>query len=285
MNPAATHPDSLPRRLAVYVHERFPLAAHLPLIALLFVSSTQVALAVSGPGQSLWFGAWVLLLAFLTLRLSDDDHDFEHDAAAHPDRPLPRGLLSRVELRWTAAVVVSALLGLSAALGTGTLLAALGCLAFIAAMRGLSPKLEGRPFLTAITHNPLLAGFTVLAGTCTTAGLTWAFGWYAATVCGAGLVFELGRKWSRYEKAAGRAGAGLFAGAASAFTTALLAVTLVRLPGAAPLQAAFALLPVGGAGLWLASHRRTAETFERAATVFLIAVLVTAALAAWRSAP
>ena len=45
------------------------------------------------------------MLFFAELRLMDELKDYEKDLIAHPERPLPRGLLSREEVR--AAVLPS----------------------------------------------------------------------------------------------------------------------------------------------------------------------------------
>ena len=101
----------------VYQRERFPLAAHAPLVAAFSVSAVSFSALLRDP-QALpaWRSALVAfvtsLLCFLQLRIADEFKDAEEDARHRPYRPVPRGLVTLGELRAVgiAAAVVQAAL-------------------------------------------------------------------------------------------------------------------------------------------------------------------------------
>jgi 4-hydroxybenzoate polyprenyltransferase len=91
------------RRWAVYQRERFPLAAHAPLVAAFSASavcfSTLVRGVIAVPPLSALAVAFVTsLLFFLQLRIADEFKDFEDDSRFRPYRAVPRGLVSLREL-------------------------------------------------------------------------------------------------------------------------------------------------------------------------------------------
>ena len=111
--------DGLLDRWVVYQRERFPLAAHIPLVAAFSASavcfSSLVRGHVAAPSAAALFVAFVTsLLFFLQLRIADEFKDREEDARFRPYRPVPRGLVTLGELAWvgTVAGVVQLLLAL-----------------------------------------------------------------------------------------------------------------------------------------------------------------------------
>jgi 4-hydroxybenzoate polyprenyltransferase len=140
-----------------YVAERSPPAA------LVFVASGIALAPMAFRGAMDWavflacsagvFGLLVLL------RLADELKDFEKDKVIHPQRPLPRGLLTLAQAR-TAMRVVSLLLVLAAALGAlywtrlgGILLGV--TVAYLWLMYQeffIGRKLSAAPMLYALTH-------------------------------------------------------------------------------------------------------------------------------------
>ena len=104
-------------RWLVYQRERFPLAAHAPLVAafsasaVCFSSLARGHVAVPEP-SSLAVAFATSLLFFLQLRIADEIKDAAEDARFRPYRPVPRGLVTLGELRaigWGAAVLQLAL--------------------------------------------------------------------------------------------------------------------------------------------------------------------------------
>lgn len=128
-------------RWIVYQRERFPFAAHAPMVAAFSLSAVSfsallrtrgagafaesaTAAAVSAgqtAGQLVlpsWRGVLVAyvtsLLFFLQLRIADEHKDCEEDARYRPYRPVPRGLVTLRELTWIG--MASAVIQLALAL-------------------------------------------------------------------------------------------------------------------------------------------------------------------------
>ena len=82
-------------RWAVYQRERFPLAAHAPLVAAFSASAVCFSSLLRGPGgvprPAPFVVAFVTsLLFFLQLRIADEFKDFAEDSRFRPYRPVPR---------------------------------------------------------------------------------------------------------------------------------------------------------------------------------------------------
>jgi 4-hydroxybenzoate polyprenyltransferase len=198
-------------RWAVYQRERFPLAAHGPLIA----AFTSAAVCVSallrhpGAGEAMAAPGWRAfvaafgsgLLLFFQLRVADEFKDVRDDARHRAYRPVPRRLVSLRELR---------ALGLGAALAQAALAAwvaprLLWCLVGVWGYMLLMGQeffvarwMHHRPAATLLTHMlivPLIDLYAtafdwVPRATPAPDGLLW----FALASLGNGLVVELGRK-------------------------------------------------------------------------------------------
>lgn len=95
----------------IYQRERFPLLAHVPLIAAFSASGVSFSAALRGartPAALSLVAAFVTALCFfLQLRVSDEIKDADEDARFRPYRPVPRGLVTLPELkRLTAGAAV-----------------------------------------------------------------------------------------------------------------------------------------------------------------------------------
>ncbi len=126
IQPAATstvaHPKtlarpSLPVRWWIYLHERFPLETHAPLIAAFSFCTLSFSMLARGhivvPSlKAILVAFGTALLFFLQMRIADEFKDAEEDARYRPYRPVPRGLITLRELGFVAvaAGVVQALL-------------------------------------------------------------------------------------------------------------------------------------------------------------------------------
>ena len=87
----------------IYQRERFPIAAHGPLIlAFSFSAVSYSALLRGHVGWPIWPSVLVAfvtsLLFFLQLRIADEFKDFEEDSRYRPYRAVPRGLVRLREL-------------------------------------------------------------------------------------------------------------------------------------------------------------------------------------------
>jgi 4-hydroxybenzoate polyprenyltransferase len=87
----------------IYQKERFPLAAHAPLILVFSYSALSYSAILRNshhfPGLFPASVAFVTaLLLFLQLRIADEFKDFDDDSRYRPYRPVPRGLIKLKEL-------------------------------------------------------------------------------------------------------------------------------------------------------------------------------------------
>lgn len=112
-------------RWIVYQRERFPFAAHAPLVAAFSLSAVSFSALLRGENAGdadlllpSWLGVLVAyvtsLLFFLQLRIADEHKDRDEDARYRPYRPVPRGLVALRELTWIG--IGSAIIQLALAL-------------------------------------------------------------------------------------------------------------------------------------------------------------------------
>ncbi|MEO6002221.1 MAG: UbiA family prenyltransferase [Opitutus sp.] len=194
------------KRWWIYQRERFPVAAHGPLILAFSASAVSYSALLRGPTTSpvalSFVVAFVVSLgSFLLLRIADEFKDAEEDARYRPYRPVPRGLVTLRELGWVGFGVAS--LQLVLALQIGWRLVALLVVTWI--YFGLMSEeffarrwLKARPVIYLFSHMaimPLVDWFAtgcdwVHAGGIMPVGLFW---FLAASFCN-GVVIELGRK-------------------------------------------------------------------------------------------
>ena len=190
----------------IYQKERFPLAAHGPLIAAFSASAVSYSVLLRGvdarPALLSFLVAFPASLgSFLLLRVADEFKDAEEDARFRPYRPVPRGLVKLRELGWLGAGVALLQLALASRIGWPLV----GLLAVTWAYFGLMTEeffarkwLKARPVVYLFSHMlimPLVDWFAtgcdwVHSGGRMPAGLFW---FLAASFCN-GVVIELGRK-------------------------------------------------------------------------------------------
>jgi 4-hydroxybenzoate polyprenyltransferase len=106
------------KRWVVYQRERFPLAAHAPLVAAFSVSAVCFSSLARGHvalphAPSLVVAFATALLFFLQLRIADEIKDADDDARFRPYRPVARGLVTLAELKTIALVAAAVQLGLA----------------------------------------------------------------------------------------------------------------------------------------------------------------------------
>ncbi|MCM2280669.1 MAG: hypothetical protein NDI61_02345 [Bdellovibrionaceae bacterium] len=159
----------------IYLKERFPLPVYFLLVGGMSLSGSVLA-TDTGTGTATgdlasstvdWGGLVLsffgLLLFFAVLRLMDELKDYQKDVLAHPERPLPRGLLGTEQV---ARVIQMAMLGMvmfGILLGFMISWAPGGLYLFLSAYLWLMFKefylgsaLAARPILYAITHQVVL---------------------------------------------------------------------------------------------------------------------------------
>lgn len=190
----------------IYQRERFPLAAHGPLILAFSASAVSYSALLRGagarPAPISFAVAFVASLGtFLLLRIADEFKDAEEDARFRPYRPVPRGLVKLRELGWIGVGVGVVQFALAAPLGWSLVaLLAVTWTYFALMSREFFARrwLKARPLVYLFSHMgimPLVDWFAtgcdwVHAGTGMPRGLFW---FLAASFCN-GIVIEIGRK-------------------------------------------------------------------------------------------
>jgi 4-hydroxybenzoate polyprenyltransferase len=263
--PATARGGRPAQRWWIYQRERFPLAAHGPLIAAFSASAVSYSALLRGdvrPAAASYLIAFAVSLgSFLLLRIADEFKDADEDARFRPYRPVPRGLVSLRELAVVGIAV--ALLQLALAVRIGWSLA--GLLGITWLYFGLMSKeffarawLKARPVAYLFSHMlimPLIDWFAtgcdwVRAGGAMPRGLFW---FLAASFCN-GVVIELGRKIRAPEQEEPGVETYSFLwgrrAAVGAWLTAQAATLACALAAARPIGAAGLVAAVLGAG-WL----------------------------------
>jgi UbiA prenyltransferase family len=193
-------------RWVVYQRERFPLAAHAPLVAAFSVSAVCFSSVLRGrialpPITALLVAFITSLLFFLQLRLADEFKDRGIDSRYRPYRPVPRGLVTLRELGWVGAGAAAIQAALALALDASMLWILAAAWLYLALMTReffAGAWLRRRPVVYAASHMLILPLVDLYATACDwwhaghrpTRGLFW----FLAVSYLNGLVIEIGRK-------------------------------------------------------------------------------------------
>jgi hypothetical protein len=185
-----------------YFMERSPL----PLLLIVGVGQSLSAFYLFRTGFDLWpltLSAVGIIGLLLLLRMMDELKDFEKDKVAHPDRPLPRGLVSKQELRrvlWTTASLLLAYAGGIAVAGrplAGALYAFTVGYTFLMFREFFIPRLLNRnQFVYAVSHQAILLPMYLFAAAVSSPANTFAPRslWFALAGLGGSFVYEVSRK-------------------------------------------------------------------------------------------
>ncbi len=106
-----THPSG--SRWLAYIRERYPVAVYVLLSSGYVLTGWSLTHSTLS-ALPIVFGVACFMLFFFTLRLMDELKDYDKDVIAHPERPLPSGLLGRDQARRGIVTSMLAMLGLSA---------------------------------------------------------------------------------------------------------------------------------------------------------------------------
>lgn len=112
-----------------FVKERFSPVLYIPMIIFYFTANAAIALVSAGVTVRVFkeiAGIVVIFWVFLHLRIFDEIKDYEKDLTVHPERPLPRGLISIPEAKKMAVSVILVEIVLSLIIGLPSLVAS-GC--------------------------------------------------------------------------------------------------------------------------------------------------------------
>lgn len=103
----------------IYQRERFPIAAHGPLIAAFSFSAISYSALVRHAGHLPQLRSFLVafvssFLFFLQLRIADEFKDFDEDSLYRPYRPVPRGLVTLRDLTvvWIICILIQLALAL-----------------------------------------------------------------------------------------------------------------------------------------------------------------------------
>jgi UbiA prenyltransferase family len=194
-------------RWVVYQRERFPLLSTAPLVAAFSGSAVCLSSMLRGriampPIASLSVAFVSSLLFFLQLRIADEFKDFDEDARYRPYRPVPRGLVTLVELRWigiaAAAIQLTLAIWLDVALVPFLLIAWIW-LALMSVEFFVPAWLRARPLAYMFSHMAIMPLIDFYATACDwrvaglhapPAGLVW----FLIVSFFNGIVVEIGRK-------------------------------------------------------------------------------------------
>jgi 4-hydroxybenzoate polyprenyltransferase len=194
-------------RWIVYQRERFPLAAHAPLVAAF--SGSAVCFSSLVRGHAAWPSARALAVAFVTsllfflqLRIADEFKDFEDDSRYRPYRPVPRGLVALSELAWVAAGAAAIQLALALWLEPSIVWLLILAWAYLAVMTRefFVPRwLKAHPVIYMASHMVILPIIDMYATACDwwVAGLRQppaGLFWFLIVSFFNGVVVEIGRK-------------------------------------------------------------------------------------------
>jgi 4-hydroxybenzoate polyprenyltransferase len=194
-------------RWITYSRERFPLAAHGPLVAAFSASavcfSSLLRGSRTGPAVPSLVVAFVTsLLFFLQLRIADEFKDYEEDALYRPYRPVPRGLVTLRELAWVGVGCAAIQFALALWLEPSAAWLLLAAWAYLALMTRefFAPRwLKRHPIVYMTSHMLILPLVDLYATACDwwvaglrrpPAGLVW----FLLVSYLNGIIVEIGRK-------------------------------------------------------------------------------------------
>jgi 4-hydroxybenzoate polyprenyltransferase len=191
----------------IYQRERFPVAAHTPIIAAFSLSAVCYSQLIRGaqhlPGWKPCVVAFASsFLFFLQLRIADEFKDFKEDSRYRPYRPVPRGLVSLKDLGWVWAGCISIQLALALWLAPRLIVLLLVTWTYLLLMSKefFAPHwLKARPITYMVTHMAIMPLVDLYTTSCdwVPAGLSkppHGLLWFLLVSYFNGMVVEIGRK-------------------------------------------------------------------------------------------
>jgi hypothetical protein len=190
----------------IYQRERFPLAAHAPLVAAFTFSAVAFSGFLRGefvlPSLTSFAAAFVIsLLFFLELRIADEFKDFDDDSEFRPYRPVPRGLVKLSELGWVGMGAALAQTAIALALSPRLLVLLIVTWAYLGLMTKeffVSVWLKAHPILYLLSHMLIMPLINLCATACdwlpATGVVPAGIGWFLVMSYFNGVVVEVGRK-------------------------------------------------------------------------------------------
>lgn len=156
----------------ILIRERFPLGSYLPMVTVFTLANMMVGVhffSIEKIPVHITVITWCLTLSFFfRLRLFDELKDVDVDKINNPTRPLARGVLSTVSVKWMIAVLIFTELIITALLGKSVFLIQALAIGYSLLMykeffagSWLRPKLT----MYAVTHTAvsIALGFAVIS--------------------------------------------------------------------------------------------------------------------------
>jgi 4-hydroxybenzoate polyprenyltransferase len=194
--------NSSMKNIGIFIKQRVPVVANIILVLGMLFSCIQVV----GAGVSILPGFLIglsLLLFIVELRFMDELKDYEKDKIAHPDRPLPSGLVTVEQVNRLVNWTFGALIGLSiistfvfSGLSGGLLGLSVLWLYLMYKEFFLGDRLGQYPLIYAITHQIVLVPITLFVVSAIAPELTFTAGpiGFCLIILGSFFSFEVGRK-------------------------------------------------------------------------------------------
>ena len=192
-------------RYWIYQRERFPLAAHVPLVIAFSFSAVSFSALLRGANvadpSTLLVAFVVSLCSFFQLRVADEFKDADEDARFRPYRPVPRGLVTLRELRWAGIASAIVQVVLSVALSPYLILILLviwGYFSLMSVEFFARRWLKARPVIYLLSHMCIMPLVDLYATACDwlvvgSAPQPGLLGFLVVSFCN-GIVIEIGRK-------------------------------------------------------------------------------------------
>ncbi len=185
-----------------YLKERSPLPAIVTIGFLQSLSSNYLFRAELD-GMGVVLSTLCLTLLLILMRLMDEIKDYQKDLVAHPERPLPRGLITPGQTRRAIQVLAGGLLATGALLfffrsaqSGGAFVFTLGYLLLMYKEFFCSTFINRNAFFYAITHQVILIPMYIfsVAMTSPEAAFSQRTLWFSLTGLGASFAYEVCRK-------------------------------------------------------------------------------------------
>lgn len=282
-------------RWLVFVRERFSPLFYLPMIVIFlaahYVLVDQMGLKVDPISVSSVLLVVGVAVFFLKLRFCDEIKDYEVDLEVHPNRPLPRGLVTRVDLKKGILFCIGTELVCFGLLGFGPLIGIAIAIAYCLLMYKeffMSERI--RPHLTtyALTHTAISVLLSLAVYSALSSYFVWqlnpAVYYFALSNWCLFTIFEFGRKTfssqeektsiASYSKVFGRYGAVGLVITMAVLSIVLLALTpLVQIVLFWPLVTS-ALIVLSFLGLAYAIYNKPifARVYRAASSAYLVFV-------------
>jgi hypothetical protein len=157
------------KKWVIFTIERIPIIPNLLIAFGMVFSAKHLTNGMDVASSTFWLCLAMVLFFLVELRLMDEYKDYDKDCAAHPERPLPRGLVDVAKfpaIIWTAMflyfLLTPVIYKFSSVAGVLLLVSQIWLILMYKEFF-CGNWLERKPFLYAITHQIVIIPLTVAA--------------------------------------------------------------------------------------------------------------------------